>query len=50
MCDDTIQQTHLIRGFTLQPSKLERLMHQLKKLGVKADIVTYNKTTKGRDN
>lgn len=49
MCDDTLQQTRLLSGFSIQPSKLERLMHQLKKLGVKAEIVTLKKTTKGSD-
>ena len=49
VCDDTIQQTQLLRGFTIQPSKLERLMHQLKTLGVKAEIVTYKNKAKGRD-
>lgn len=45
-----MQQTQLIRGFTIQPSKLECLMYQLKQLGVKAEIVTFKNKEKGRDN
>ncbi|GEN56560.1 hypothetical protein GCM10012290_11780 [Halolactibacillus alkaliphilus] len=50
MCDDTLQQTQFIRGFTIQPSKLDGLVYQLKQLGVKAEIVTFKNKEKGRDN